>query len=349
MKIARFTAASPLALLVFATSPAAAQGAPAPAAEVKAFAPLVGNWSGSGEAHFDPSGAPTKWTAHGTYRWALGGHFVQEDFRIRFDDMPSPMVFRAYFGWDGERRRHTAIVVTNGGEVALHEVKALPDGTMMQLMLQEQQGTPYAERACFKVAGDTMTMNIELLMPEGASVTAVSGTFQRTGEAFDGAWDSPTWMGAAAHADMQRLGRMAGSYAIAGEMVMAPGQPRTKFTGDDVFATGFGGTVLHGVTKGTAEGMPGAYESHAFWARDAKHECTRAVFVSNMGEIGEMEARWVDDKLVSTSAGTLGGQPLVNRFVLEFDAKGVAKRGVGHTIVGAMPPFESFVANYTRK
>ncbi len=63
-----------------------------------------------------------------------------------------------------------------------------------------------------------------------------------------------------------------------------------------------------------------------------------------------MDLHWAEDgALVSTSAGTMMGQPMAQRFVIEFDDAGACKRGVGHTIFGTMAPFESFRATYARK
>ncbi len=337
-----------LPLVLFA-APVFCQETPTPAPELQKLTGLLGNWEGEGTANFAPGAPPTAWRARGTYRQALGGFFLQEDFEIRFDGIPAPMVFRAYLGWDAEGKRYVTAVCNNAGEVGLHEVVMMPDGSMVQLMMQSQEGVPYAERSLLAVKGDTMTHSIDLMMAQGPSMGIVEGKFRRVDAPFDGSFDVPTWNGAKPHADIVKLNRMAGKYATKGEMVMAPGQPKTAIHGDDTFRTVFGDTLLYGETVGAAEGMPGEYRSHAFWGYDKKKDCARAIFVSNMGEVGEMEGRWVEDKFVSTMAGTMMGQPMVQRFVLEVDAKGAVTRGVGHAIIGTMPPFEGFAATYTKK
>lgn len=63
-----------------------------------------------------------------------------------------------------------------------------------------------------------------------------------------------------------------------------------------------------------------------------------------------MEMRITEDgKLVSTSAATMMGQPVVQRFVLECDDNGAYKHGVGHALFGTAPPFESFNATYKKQ
>ena len=345
MSVQRAALLLPLVLL---SAPAICQE-PTPAPELKVLAALEGNWAGEGTADFAPGAPPMPWRASGTYRWVLGGFFLQEDFEIRFEGIPTPMVFRGYLGWDAEGKRYVTVVANNAGEAAVHEMVMLRDGSMMQMMMQGNEGVPYAERSLLKIEGDTMTHSIDLLLDQGASRQMVDGKFRRVDAVHEGRFDVPTWNGAKPHADITRLARCAGSYTTKGEMVMAPGQPKMAIHGDDTFTAVFGGTLLFGETVGAAEGMPGEYRSHAFWGYDKRKGCARAVFVSNMGEVGEMEGRWVDDKFVSTMAATLMGQPMVQRFVLEFDAGGAVTRGVGHTIVGIAPPFEGFAATYARK
>ena len=63
-----------------------------------------------------------------------------------------------------------------------------------------------------------------------------------------------------------------------------------------------------------------------------------------------MDAWWgEDDRLVSTFAGTLRGQPVAQRMLLSFDEKGRAKDAVAHAAVGTWAPFESFRATYAPK
>ncbi len=344
-----------LFLPVLCAALAPAQDKPAPNKPVDLlapFRPMLGTWTGEGTVRFDPNAEPTGWTARATFQLCLGGQFVQEDIELRFAALPTPLAIRGYLGWDATRLRHVALVITSAGEVGLHKVVHLPDGSLLQVMNQEQMGVPYAERSLFKVDGDTMTHAVELLMAEGASIPMVRGTFKRQdADAAAYAVDPQTepFLGMPAHDDIGRLCRMAGEYDVAGEVVMAPGQPRMKIQGRDRHAAWFGNGVLRAHTLGSAVGMPGEYESRAYWAYDKKAGCLRSVYVSSMGEIGEMESYWVGNQLISVQTGVMAGQPQAQRFVLEFDERGVALRGRGHTMYGALDPFESFVATYTKK
>lgn len=336
----------PLCLALLAR---AQDGMPSPAPELQKLAPFVGHWTGSGTMT-EPAGVVTRWTAIGSYAWCLGGHFLQKDFQITFAGMAAPLVFRGYLGWDRENRRYVDATVDNGGQVRMQEMRLLPDGSQLEMTVQDQEGMPYAERSLSKVEGDAMTHTIDMLMPSGASLTIVDGKFTRGGKPFEGAFDGPTWMGARAHESFAKLTRSAGVYDVQGEMVMMPGQPATKIAGTDTFRTVFGGTVLHGRTEGEAAGMPGKYLGEVFWGHDAKRGCVVGIYVSNMGEVMQMDARWSPDgKLVSTSSALFQGQPAVQRMVMEYDATGAAKSAVNHSIVGTEPPFESFRATYAKR
>ncbi len=339
-----------LLLLTLVVSPfaVAQEGPPGPAPELQRLAPALGNWAGSGTAHMGPS--PTKWRARGSYRWCLDGHFLQEDFEIVFEGRPVPMVFRAYFGWDREHGRYVNASVNNGGAAQLHEVQLLADGTLLQVRAPHPTGPPTAERVRTRVAGESMTMAIDLLMAEGASMQVLDGTLARTDEVFELDWDSKGLQGAVPAPELQLLARSAGTYDVKGSMVMVPGQPAIAITGTDSFRGVFGDTIFHGHTVGAAEGVPGEYRGEVFWSFDAVRKCLAGIYVSNAGEVMPMDAWWAaDGQLVSTFAGTMGGQPMVQRMLLSFDEKGRAKSAVAHSMLGIGAPFESFRATYTAK
>lgn len=338
-------------VLAFTLSPLVAQeGPPKPAPEVQKFAPMLGNWQGTGDATFGPGTPPVKWTAHGTYRWCLDGHWLQEDFRLTFEGAPNPLVLRSYYGWDRESQRHVALLASNNGQVHLNEVVFLPDGTMLQITHMHQEGLPYSERSRFKVDGDKLTHSIDLLMPEGPSLTIVDGRFTRADKAFDGAWETKPFEDVAPTAAMVQFGKSAGEYRLAAEYVMVPGAPAVKITGTDTFRSVFGGTVMYGTSAGTAEGMPGQFRGDVFWAWDAAQKCLVAAYVGNMGEVAKMSGWFAKDgKLITTHGGTQGGEPMVSRMVMEMDADGRPTKVVAHTLLGDKGPFESYRATYTRK
>ncbi len=80
-------------------------------------------------------------------------------------------------------------------------------------------------------------------------------------------------VGAARSPMTAQLAKSAGSYDVAGEVVMAPGASPMKISGVDTFRSVFGGVVMHGSTRGSAEGVPGAYEGEVFWGFDPAKNC----------------------------------------------------------------------------
>ncbi|MFY9345360.1 MAG: DUF1579 family protein [Planctomycetota bacterium] len=342
---------TPFAVLVcvLSTSAPAQDQMPGPAPELKKLEPLLGNWSGTGKMT-EPGGVVTQWQAHGTWRWCLDGHFLQEDLAVAFTGIATPMVIRGYYGWDREHGRYVHLTATSAGQIRMHELKLMPDGGLLQIMVQDEAALPYAERSVIAVAGDTMTHTIDLLLPEGASMAFIDSRFTRGGEAFGGAFTAPPFMDGKPHEAVARLCKSAGAYETKGEMILAPGQGTMKISGTDTFLAVFGGTVLHGHTDGAAEGMPGKYEGEVFWGWDSARKRILGIYVSNMGEVMTMDAWWSSDgRLISTMAGVYQGQPTVQRMLMEFDVAGAAKSAVGHTIAGTAAPFESFRCTYTKK
>lgn len=335
--------------LVFTSLLAAQDGPPGPAPQLQKLAPLIGNWSGTGTATMGPGAAPTKWKARGTYRWCLGEHWVQEDFEVAFEGLPMPMIHRSYYGFDRENDRYVVLAVSNAGEVRLGELAILPDGTMVDLSTVEKNGMPMAQRSTLRVEGDALHHAVDMLMPSGPALQIVDGRFQRTKESFDGAFDTMPLVGAARSPMTAQLAKSAGSYDVAGEVVMAPGASPMKISGVDTFRSVFGGVVMHGSTRGSAEGVPGAYEGEVFWGFDPAKNCLVAAYVSNMGEVMAMEGRFVGGKLISTSHAMMRGAVTVQRMVMEFDDKGAPTRVLSHSIAGDGPPLESFRATYTKK
>lgn len=330
-------------------TPLLAQAAPAPAEQLKKFAPLVGNWAGTGEMN-EPTGQKTKWTGNGSYRWALDGHFLREDFQVKFEGMPTPVVMHGYLGWDRENRHYLHLVISSSGQAALNRMEVGNDGSMTVLALRQQGAMHYAERSVFKVQEDRLRHTVDLLMPEGASLAMVDGTFTRVDNEFDGAFDTPPLMGGKPSADIARLCRSAGVYGVKGELVMAPGQPPMAITGTDTFRAVFGGSVLHGHTEGAAAGMPGKYVGEVFWSHDEALARMVGHYVSNMGEVMSMDAWWTaDGQLCALSSGVFQGQPMVQRTLLQFDGAGAAKSAVSHAISGTAAPFESFRSTYTKQ
>ena len=332
--------------LLFA-APLAAQHRAGPAKQNEQLQSLVGNWTGKG-TFTEPGGEPTGWHSRVSYRWVLGGHWLQEDFRFEFDGMPGPIAFRSYIGWDAAGERYVVVQATNEGRATIQEASMLPDGTMLTFQQRDMGPAPMQERARTRVAGDKMTIAVDFLFPEGPSMQVVEGTYERGGDAYEGELDLAGHMGAQPHAELQKMSKRNGAYQTEGQMVMAPGQPPTKIRGSDVFADIWSGTVIEGITTGTAEGDPTKYEGRAFYAWDDKAKCIRSVFVDSMGMVGQMEGWFVGDTLVFVHAGKMMGQPLVQRIVMPFEGD-AWQQTVSTTCLATADPFVGFEVRYTKK
>lgn len=336
-----------LVAVVLSSLALAQEGPPPPAPELKHLEPLVGNWTGSGTMK-SPDAKEVAWKANGTFRWALDGHFLQEDFAILFEQS-TPLVFRCYYGWDRENKRFVNAVATSAGEVALHEVGLQPDGSLLMLMVQNQNGERFVERSLLKVDGDKMQHSIDLLPGAGPSMTMLDCTFKRSDTPSDVQFQGPSFRNVQPHEALAKLCRSAGEYDVKGEMRMSADAPGMKVSGTDTVRAVFGGVVVHAHTEGSAEGIPGKYVGEVFWGHDAAKNRLVALYVGSSGEVAQMEAWWAGDKLISTSSGLWMGQPSAQRMVMEFDGSGAVTRASSHSIVGDGAPFESFRGTYAKK
>lgn len=338
-----------LSVVPFLTGTATAQEMPAPAPELQKYAPLIGNWRGTGTAQMGP-GEPSKWDSHSTYSWALGKFFVQEDTVVRFEGMQKPLAMRVYYGWDAENAHHVAIGVDNDGSVDKHRVEFADDGTMVQFTDSHHEGQRHLQRYSSKIDGDSMTFAIDTIGVLGPSSQPVKGKMTRTDKQAPMALEASAFTATAA-APIVQLGKTSGTYAVKASMVMMPGAPAMDITGQDQVKTLFDGTIVHVHTTGKAAGSPEEYVGELFYGFDAAHDRIRAVYVSNMGEIGEMAGAFSQDgtSFILSSAMRYMGQPCVQRMVMELDENGAPTKAVGHTIIGTAAPFESWNATYTRK
>lgn len=324
---------------------AAQDDMPGPAPELARLKPLAGNWEGAGTAVFAPGAPASKWTGKVTSEWALGGHWLMTDTEILFEG-EAPMRFHEYTGWDRENRRYVQLTVNNMGEGLLNTVHFVGDDTMVLMMPNMREGTPQIERALTKFGADSQTFSMAFFGHEGVAREGVTGTFKRVAKTSLSALESASAMGPANPA-MAKIARMAGSFEVAGEMTMAPGQPAMKIKGVDAIRTLFDGAIVQVTTTGTADGMPGTYEAHGYYAWDATDGAYDVLMVSNMGEVMKGEARFAgDDTLVQIFSGLRMGQLSVSRSVMQLDAKGHPKKVVNHSCMGAADPMQDFVGTY---
>jgi Protein of unknown function (DUF1579) len=323
-----------------AQEPAAAPQAP----ELARLGVFVGNWEGSGTALLHP-GATARWTSQSSYQWALDGNFLRADTTIQFAGEASQLQFLEYLGWDREQKRYVTVTVDNMGEGRFGTL-TIADDEVIGVKTSMRDGQPVVEREVSKLGKDSMSVVITLLTGAAPPVEMVNGTFKRLAQA------RPTAL-EAVHAmqppgpPMRKLARAAGTYDIAGDFLMGPGMPPTKFTGREALATLFDGAILHVHTTGIAEGSAQHYEGHGFYAWDGETGSYRAMFLNNMGEAAASEARFVgDDKLVFVMAGMRGGVPFTERNVLSLDKDGKPLHLASSNCTGDAAPFQSFQEDY---
>lgn len=319
--------------------------------ELNRLAPLIGNWKGSGSATFAPGAPATKWEARGTYREALGGNFLREDFEIRLEGRPVPLVTRAYLGFDRERKRYVQVRANNAGKCDLTDLTVLADGAASSIGIFDQGGVPFAERSAWRVEGDTLNLAVDLFLQSGPSVPVVNGKLARTDEAYEADFGAPAFEGAAPGEDLKRLARIEGTYDLRGTVVTAPGASPLTIRGVETFRSAFGGLVIVGTSNGSAEGFPGTHEGEVFWGFDARTGSITSVYATNSGDVGGSESRFTGEwnTLVSVHSGLRRGVPLSQRFVMHVDEKGAVKTVVGHTLLGDTPPLEGYQALYSKR
>jgi hypothetical protein len=350
MRITSLVVASLLAAPLFAQ-------APTPAPELARFDRLLGTWEGTGKVFTAPGAPAVAWTARSTFQKALGGHFVRCDERIEFpadSGMPGALVFRTLYTWDRETRTHKAWTVSNLGKVAGVQVHWLDADTMVTCSAGTQQGQPRLERWTTKLAKDEATILGQQAIGGGEWSVHVEGSMKR-------AKDAPRPVAAPAvkaflpHGDgganeqIARLGKLLGTYALRGELVMVPGQPAMPISGAETLALAFGGTIVESVIHGDpVPGMP-PYEAWGAWGWDAERGCYASLCADSMGMCCQQEVRWVGKDLVATLSTTENGSPMVVRTTIKCAADGGVASIQSHSLSAAHDPYVSFKATYTKQ
>lgn len=335
------------AFLLPALAPAQAVALPKPAPELQKFAPLLGDWQGSGTAVMAPGTPPVPWTSRARYAEAFGRHAVVGDTLVDFGAAMPPIAVREVLAHDREHGRLVAITVDNGGNGSLAEVEFRGADTMVQMFTRKAQGQVVTERHTTVFGKDGFTYCIAMATAQGPLADCVQGNFTRVvGGGPVAAADAKAM--APIPAMTARMNRVAGSYEIAGEMTMLPGQPARKVSGRTVCTPIFGGAVLQVQTTGTAAGAPGDYESCNYTVWNEAGRCFDSYGIDNMGWLGHMEQRFVgDDQIAMTTAAPFHGQPMLLRTLLDLDAAGKMAKATSWSMAGTQPPYASFTASYT--
>ena len=154
-------------------------------------------------------------------------------------------------------------------------------------------------------------------------------------------------------AEIRKLGKIAGNYAMKGWYMMAPGQPKMDIAADEVIAPIFGGSILEIVVEGKpTEAMGGfAYRAWSAIAWDADDECYRQIFVNNMGE-DRPDRRLVDRRRPTrVHARNVAKRTTGTRTNPECSATRTARssRHRPTECRATAPPVQSFSGEYTVK
>lgn len=329
----------------------AQETAPKVAPPIEQLFALRGNWKGTGSARAPSDARAMRCEARVSWSEALGGKFLRADLEMRFEGIAAPFVTRGYLGFDAERGRFVQVFASNDGVVDRGDVTRLADGSIAALRLTHAPAMPGAERALWKADQDRLTLTTEWFPETGPSVPMLKLELARDGEPYEADFGAPAFGKASPDANLVRLARLAGTYALAGTVTMAPGAPPMELTGRETFRAAFGGHVLVGTSTGSAQGFPGTYEAEVFWALDPVTGSIASAYATNLGEIGGSQSRFGADgrTLVSVHSGLRRGLPMSQRFVMELDEHGVLAGARGDTLLGDTPPFESFRARYTKQ
>ncbi|HEX6813295.1 MAG TPA: DUF1579 family protein [Planctomycetota bacterium] len=319
-----------------------------PAAELKRFERLIGNFTGKGTAVMEPGKPPIEWTCQATYAWTLGNHFVSADTIVDFGSAMKPLAIRELIGWDRESNRYVAIGVNNEGEGSLNEVVFPNDDTMVQIVTKKAGGAPCAERQETTFTKDGMQFRITVLAASGAPFECVTGTFTRATNLKPVAVEASAAMEPAAE-PVVKMTKAAGNYEVRGELVMTPGTAAMKITGTDHCRPIFGGTVLQTSTTGKADGSTEIYQAESFLVWNKAKQCFDQFGADNMGWIGAMEQRFIegDKKILATCVAPYMGQMTTQRMVIDLDANGKFKKMLTMAMSGASEPYCSFKAEYS--
>ncbi|GAB4151807.1 MAG: hypothetical protein Fur0037_20530 [Planctomycetota bacterium] len=327
----------------------AQQGPPRPSPELRKLEPIVGHWRGEGTALVDPMASPMKWTCVSANRWVLGGYWLESDIEISFEGMGS-MRTREYLGWDQENGRFVKVSVSNTGEVSLSTGGFKDDRTLFffdPIRRGEAPFSVYVSRSITRLRDDESSFEVAFLTRDGVIAKGVQGVLRRVDSAAPSPIESAQAM-APESPEMARLVKMVGEYDVEGRMQMMPGTEAVKVTGHDSLRSWFQGRILQFESRGTAEGMPGAYEAVGFYGWNAAERCYDFAMVSSMGEVGLMKASFAEDgTFVSTWNGTMMGTPVTSHSALRVGDDGKPTRLVSWSLLGSSKPYESFRAEYT--
>lgn len=342
----RRLAASLLGGLLAGAAPASAQveaevEAPKPPAQLDAFAPMLGAWVGEGTVTPAAGVPPMRWTGTTTVSRELKGFVVQDDMRV--DMAVGPLAMRTIYGVDPERGELRAYSLSNAESGPL-TVRWLDDATLQAVTHGvTEEGATYIERWTTTHRDGGFDFLMERAQGAGPFFTEVTGRWTRAPEdaarpAFE---DAPPM---APVGDLPRLKAMVGAYDVKGTFQPGPEAPAMEVGAREEVSWLFPGSVL----MIRAKGEPMDYEGVAYLHWNRRTGSFGHFGASSTGIVGSMEAAFVGDALVFTSAGPAMGLPGAERLVLEFTEEGFTKRSRALRLPGTGEPVETFRASYQR-
>ena len=333
--------------LLAASAPAQEQTAPAP--QLDRFKPLAGTWEVSGTMKESAGDPEIPWTARETQRWVLGGHFMRQDTVIDFGDAMPKLVFINFMGWDREHQRYVSCGAANTGEVSFQEVFFPSDDTMVMVNSGTAAGELVVQRNVVEFTDDSYTFAIESAIGSSPFFTAIEGSAKKTAAVGETLAAEASASMAPPVEEMSLFAKMAGEYDFTGTVVPAPGEPSMEITGHESMALIFGGTVASQTITGSAGPDVPPYEAVGFGGWNPVDMCFDMVAIDNMGSVGKMQMRVVDNKtVVGTMASMMIGQPAVGRTTLILDAQGHIVESFTDAIFSNNEPTRTFSGKYTR-
>lgn len=326
------------------------EGPTAPAQELKAFAPLVGSWEGTGAVRMSAAGdATASWTATIDAEWILDGHALREVTVVDFGPELQSISMDTLYLFDRESKRLAQYSVSSTGGLDVADLVHSPEpGTIMYVSTQMVEGRAMLDRGMLRFKGDTLSLVIERSEGGGKAYDHVNGAFTRRK---DGARTitASAQRAAVLAQPLLPLAPMIGTFDLAGAWTPAPGAPALKITGVDTITPMLGGQALTIETVGAAEGSPMVYRGYSIIAWNEDDGSFHQAWADNMGMGGHNPLYEVaDGHFVSVRSGHENGLPYSERAELRCKlGKLVSARS--ERMVGALPAATMFEAQYRAK
>jgi len=334
--------------LLIAPAPASAQASGLQGSMAR-YAPMIGNWAGSGVVRDKPDSEPLAWTSVGTIEPILGGQFVQSDIRIEFADAPGALQFREVFGWDRKLDKPLHFTLGNGSGAEQLDSRFTDGNTLVSVRHGWMDTLPEVERTVLTFSAGGYTMKVDRARGTEAMFAHVEGNFVRADKGFSArSAKADIAFQVEPHEHMKRLVPITGSYAFAGWVIPAPGGEKVGLEGSNTLDSMFGGHVMASHVTGNVTGAPGSFEtwSYTTWSED--QGCYQAFAFDSGGRAYVSEARWNGAKqLVYTGVNTALPAARLQRRVLDLEDDGTVAAMFGDTLFGAAEPFRGLEITYT--